>query len=210
MNGSLKSYIIIFIILALFILMMFILIKYLLKDDKDKSDRKKTRSKKKKKASGKTSRRNSAASSPDNRSTKKNASRGNTPEDSQRRASFPEGRIEPVEETDTADHDRLPSLKAVNDEAPEKYAKITSGFLSANYSTTISKLTLRKYFSEVHGFQCVDFVYEITDGMSPADFKENINGIDLALSNVSGVDTLTFPVSDLKPGVFKTTFYLNK
>lgn len=105
---------------------------------------------------------------------------------------------------------RLPVIMAEDDDSAEKYAKIASDFLSTRYGTVISKMTLRKYYSERHGFECVDFIYELKEGLTPSQFRNEINSIDLALSNVSGVDTLTFQISDMKPEVFKTTFYLGK
>ena len=105
---------------------------------------------------------------------------------------------------------RLPVIMAEDDDSAAKYAKIATDFLLTRYGTVISKMTLRKYYSERHGFECVDFIYELKEGLTPSQFKNEINSIDLALSNVSGVDTLTFQISDMKPEVFKTTFYLGK
>ncbi|MBQ9606069.1 MAG: hypothetical protein IJV16_02685 [Lachnospiraceae bacterium] len=100
----------------------------------------------------------------------------------------------------------LKTAGTVSDDGIEKYAKMTEDYLRSKQDTEVKRAGLKKYFSDRHGFYCVDFTYKITEGMSPGQFKAQMNDLDTALSNVSGVDTITFAVDNAN-GVYRTTFY---
>jgi hypothetical protein len=95
------------------------------------------------------------------------------------------------------------------DDGIEKYARMTEDYTLSKFDVRLKRNELKKYYSERHGFYCVDFTYTVPEDVSFAVFKGNLNDMDTALSNVSGVDTITFASDGVKP-VFRTTFYLNK
>ncbi|MCR4786535.1 MAG: hypothetical protein K5847_07815 [Lachnospiraceae bacterium] len=92
----------------------------------------------------------------------------------------------------------------------QKYAEITKSFLRSKYNAEIKVVGLKRYYSERHGFDCIDFSYRLDSGMTPAEFRQAMNHLDAALSNVSGVDTLTFAAGSSSNGLYRTTFYLGK
>jgi hypothetical protein len=104
----------------------------------------------------------------------------------------------------------LPKLKSQTDDEMQKYAEITKSFIRSNYASEIKVVGLKKYHSKRHGFDCIDFTYRLESGMTPAAFRQAMNHMDTALSNVSGVDTLTFAVDGSPDGLYRTTFYLGK
>ncbi len=110
----------------------------------------------------------------------------------------------------TESGNKLPALKAQTDDDMQKYAEITKSYLSSKYGAEIKVAGLKRYFSDRHGFDCIDFTYRLDTGMAPAAFRQAMNQLDTALSNVSGVDTLTFPVDGSAEGLYRTTFYLGK
>lgn len=97
----------------------------------------------------------------------------------------------------------------LSDDGIEKYARMTEDYTMSKFDVRLERLELKKYYSERHGFYCVDFSYTVPQDISFAEFKGNLNDMDTALSNVSGVDTITFASDGVKPA-FRTTFYLNK
>ncbi len=97
----------------------------------------------------------------------------------------------------------------LTDDGVEKYARMTEDYTLSKFDVRLERLELKKYYSERHGFYCVDFSYTVPQDISFAVFKGNLNDMDTALSNVSGVDTITFASDGVKPS-FRTTFYLNK
>ena len=101
------------------------------------------------------------------------------------------------------------SSGSLSDDGIEKYAKMTEEYAGSKLGAKLERAGLKKYFSNRHGFYCVDFTYRVLSGMSPSQFRTHLNDVDTALSNVSGVDTITFAV-DNNDGLFRTTFYLGK
>ena len=100
----------------------------------------------------------------------------------------------------------LPSLSPMTDDGIEKYAKMTEEYVHSEFGIELKRLGLKKYYSDRHGFNCVDFTYKPADGAHPAQLKGHLNDLDTALSNVSGVDTISFVV-DISTGTYRTTFY---
>ena len=100
-------------------------------------------------------------------------------------------------------------LKGTGDEGIEKYARMTEDYVRSKFNIELKRVDLKKYYSERHGFDCVDFTYQPASGVIPAQFRTHLNDVDTALSNVSGVDTITFAV-DNTTGTYRTTFYLGK
>ena len=109
-----------------------------------------------------------------------------------------------------AEGSKLPPLRAQADDDMQKYAEITKSFLRSKYNAEIKVVGLKRYYSERHGFDCIDFSYRLDSGMTPAEFRQAMNHLDAALSNVSGVDTLTFAAGSSADGLYRTTFYLGK
>ncbi|MBQ7584042.1 MAG: hypothetical protein IJT24_05470 [Lachnospiraceae bacterium] len=95
------------------------------------------------------------------------------------------------------------------DEGIEKYARMTEDYVRSKHGIELKRLELKKYFSDRHGFDCVDFTYRPASGALPAQFRTHLNDMDTALTNVSGADTLSFAV-DNATGTYRTTFYLGK
>lgn len=95
------------------------------------------------------------------------------------------------------------------DDGIEKYAKMTIEYARSKLGIELERVSLKKYYSERHGFDCVDFTYRLPKGTATSQFKPHLNDVDTALTNVSGKDTITFPMGN-DTGVYKTTFYLNK
>ena len=104
----------------------------------------------------------------------------------------------------------LPPIRSQKDDDVQKYAEITKSFLRSKYNAKIKVVGLKRYYSERHGFDCIDFSYRLDSGMTPAEFRQAMNHLDAALSNVSGVDTLTFAAGSSADGLYRTTFYLGK
>lgn len=100
-------------------------------------------------------------------------------------------------------------LKGPGDEGIEKYARMTEDYVRSKFLIELKRVDLKKYYSERHGFECVDFTYRPASGVVPTMFRTHLNDVDTALSNVSGVDTITFAVDDTS-GTYRTTFYLGK
>ncbi len=100
-------------------------------------------------------------------------------------------------------------LRAPNDDGIEKYARMTEDYVRSKFDIELKRVDLKKYYSDRHGFDCVDFTYQPASGVIPAQFRTHLNDVDTALSNVSGVDTITFAV-DNTTGTYRTTFYLGK
>lgn len=98
-------------------------------------------------------------------------------------------------------------LKGPGDEGIEKYARMTEDYVRSKFMIELKRVDLKKYYSDRHGFECVDFTYRPASGVVPAMFRTHLNDVDTALSNVSGVDTITFAV-DNTTGTYRTTFYL--
>ena len=105
---------------------------------------------------------------------------------------------------------KLPAIRSQTDDDMQKYAEITKSFLRSKYNAEIKVVGLKRYYSERHGFDCIDFSYRLDSGMTPAEFRQAMNHLDAALSNVSGVDTLTFAAGSSADGLYRTTFYLGK
>ena len=105
---------------------------------------------------------------------------------------------------------KLPAIRSQTDDDMQKYAEITKSFLRSKYNAEIKVVGLKRYYSERHGFDCIDFSYRLDSGMTPAEFRQAMNHLDAALSNVSGVDTLTFAEGSSADGLYRTTFYLGK
>lgn len=107
---------------------------------------------------------------------------------------------------------RMPALKApgaagsLGDDGIEKYALMTEDYIRTRFKTELRRVGLKKYYSERHGFDCVDFTYRPSTGVLPSEFRYHLNDVDTALSNVSGADTVTFAV-DNDTGTYRTTFY---
>ena len=102
---------------------------------------------------------------------------------------------------------KMPQLRAPGDEGIEKYARMTEEYVRSKFDIELKRVGLKKYYSDRHGFECVDFTYRPASGVIPAQFRTHLNDVDTALSNVSGVDTITFAV-DNATGTYRTTFYL--
>ena len=98
-------------------------------------------------------------------------------------------------------------LRSPGDEGIEKYARMTEDYVRSKFGIELKRIDLKKYYSDRHGFDCVDFTYSPASGVLPAQFRMHLNDVDTALSNVSGVDTITFAV-DNSTGTYRTTFYL--
>lgn len=109
---------------------------------------------------------------------------------------------------DTAIKD-VPLLKAQPDEDLLKYSNYVKSYLKTKHDTEIRVVGLKKYYSERHGFYCVDFTYLVVSGMSPYEFKSVRNALDTAMTNVSGVNAITFPVEGSSENTYRTTFYLS-
>ncbi len=103
----------------------------------------------------------------------------------------------------------VPLIKAQPDEDLLKYSNYVKSYLKTEYDTEISVVGLKKYYSERHGFDCVDFTYLVVSGMSPYEFKSVRNALDTAMTNVSGVNAITFPVEGSSENTYRTTFYLS-
>ncbi len=97
-------------------------------------------------------------------------------------------------------------LKGAGDEGIEKYARMTEDYARSKFGIELQRVDLKKYYSDRHGFDCVDFTYKPASGVLPADFRIHLNDVDTALSNVSGVDTITFAMYNAT-GTYRTTFY---
>ncbi len=95
------------------------------------------------------------------------------------------------------------------DEGIEKYARMTGDYIRTKYGIELKRIGLKKYYSERHGFECVDYTYMPSSGTFPAQFRTALNDMDTALTNVSGVDTISF-AADAATGTYRTTFYLGK
>lgn len=100
-------------------------------------------------------------------------------------------------------------LRGGVDEGIEKYARMTMDYVRSQFGIELKRVELKKYFSDRHGFECVDFTYRPAEGVMPAQFRMGLNDMDTALSNVSGVDTISF-AADSATGTYRTTFYLGK
>ena len=100
-------------------------------------------------------------------------------------------------------------LRGAVDEGIEKYARMTEDYVRSKFGIELKRIDLKKYYSDRHGFDCVDFTYRPASGVMPAQFRTHLNDMDTALSNVSSVDTITFAV-DNSTGTYRTTFYLGK
>ncbi len=103
----------------------------------------------------------------------------------------------------------VPLLKAQPDEDLLKYSNYVKSYLKTEHDTEIRVVGLKKYYSERHGFDCVDFIYAVVSGMSPYEFKSVRNALDTAMTNVSGVNVITFPVEGSSENTYRTTFYLS-
>ena len=104
---------------------------------------------------------------------------------------------------------KTPASNGLTDDGIEKYAKMTMEYARSKLGIELDRVSLKKYYSERHGFDCVDFTYRLPEGTATSQFKPHLNDVDTALTNVSGKDTITFPMGN-DTGVYKTTFYLNK
>ena len=103
----------------------------------------------------------------------------------------------------------VPLLKAQPDKDLHKYSNYVKSYLKIKHDTEIRVVGLKKYYSERHGFDCVDFTYMVVSGMSPYEFKSVRNALDTAMTNVSGVNAITFPVEGSSENTYRTTFYLS-
>ncbi len=90
----------------------------------------------------------------------------------------------------------------------QKYVEYVKNYLKTEYDNNISPVGVKKYYSEIHGMECVDFTYRLAEGIDPKFFRSRMNAIDTALTNISGTNTITFQGEGADENTYKTVFYL--